>query len=163
LDTWLGRSRPTFKLAGCRSPENPVNYSDLRRDIVDEVAVDAYACFEKERYAIPEFLIQLFTDVVIIEFLSGFFEFSSLGQAVRVRVDRFVEDFRKSPRMVTLDIGKDVDLALSQAPVPDEAERATAQARLVHFLVNYGMSEDLARAHGTIIEQSILASLPSRP
>jgi hypothetical protein len=141
----------------------PVNYSDLRRDIVDEVAVDAYACFDKERYAIPEFLIQLFTDVVIIEFLNGFFEFSSLGQAVRVRVDRFVDNFRKSSRMVTLDIGKDVDLALSQARMPDEAERAAAQARLVRFLVDYGMSEDIARAHATVIEQSILAALPARP
>lgn len=140
-----------------------MNYSDLRRDIVDEVAVDAYACFDKERYAIPEFLIQLFTDVVIIEFLNGFFEFSSLGQAVRVRVDRFVDNFRKSSRMVTLDIGKDVDLALSQARMPDEAERAAAQARLVRFLVDYGMSEDIARAHATVIEQSILAALPARP
>jgi hypothetical protein len=137
-------------------------YSNLRSEIADEMGVDSYACFDKERYAIPEFLVQLLSDAILVEFLAGFFEFSSLGKAARDRVDHFIETFRESPQLVTLNINAEVDQALTAAPVPDEPARAGARDRLVRFLVDYGLSEEIAAAHAVVIDQSVLATLSSR-
>lgn len=138
-----------------------MTFDALRRDIIDEIGVDAYARFDNERYAPEEYIFHILSDVVIVEFLSGFFDFKSLGWAVRERVDAFVKRFWESPQLISLNIREDVDRALNAVVPPDEDARVAAKERLTRFLVQYGMNEEVAKAHALIIEQSILTALPT--
>ena len=134
-------------------------YDQLRSEIVEEIGPDVYSRYNEERYAIPEVLVHVLVDACLIEFLKGFFDFESLGKGVRARVDKFVCDFREGQKPLTLDIRPAVDKALSQAHIPNEAQTLAAHECLVSTLVVYGMSKQLASAHASVIETSILSEL----
>jgi len=134
-------------------------FRQLRADIREEIGMDAYSRYTHERYAITELVLRLLEEVVIMEFIRGFFDFETLGRNVRERVQSFSSDFLRDPKLVSLDISKDVNVALRTAPYPDAAKVDAGHKRLVSFLVGYGMHEEIAEAHATIIESSILSSM----
>ena len=143
-----------------------MTFNRLRANIRNEIGINAFAPFE-DQYAPDDEVLRILVDVVIVAFLSGFFDFESLGKSVAQRVDGFMTSFWASPRfwespqLISLNISGDIDKALTQASPPDEVSKKAATERLIRMLVEYGMSEEIAKAHAAVIEQSVLAALPT--
>jgi hypothetical protein len=141
-----------------------MDFIDLRTAIRDELGVDAYSCYRDERYSIPPSILDVLSNAAIVAFLTGFFGFDVLGKKAHNRIVRFWEKFRESPGLVdlSLNISPDVDRALQLCLTPDPQGTIKGRDNLVRLLVDYGMSEELAKAHAAIIEQSIATTLAAR-
>jgi hypothetical protein len=133
--------------------------NELRAEIQEEIALNIYAPYKTEKYLLPPEAWRIFQDVVIVEFLIGFFDFESLGNGLRSKVDKLIRSYRDDPKLTTLDLSSDVDRALSSAQPPDEAKAREAQERLTGFLVSYGIDPQLAREHAAVIAQQIRGAL----
>jgi len=139
-----------------------MDFSELRTAIRDEIGIDAHALYKDERYSIPPYLLDLLNDAIIVAFLTGFFGLDELGKAARNRIIQFMETFRKGPQLVTLNIGSDVDHALQLSNSPDPQGRQRGHDNLIRLLIDYGMSEEIAKAHAALIEESIVATLVAK-
>lgn len=136
-----------------------MDFSELRAEIIFEIGPDAYSQYDQERYAIPEIVLHILADACIIEFIKGFVDFEALGKGVRAKLEQFIEAFRQSPQLVTLNISQEVDRTFTAAKVPDQASLVEAHKRLVDLLIVYGMDKDIAEAHAGGIEKSIMSTL----
>ena len=133
--------------------------NELRAEIQEEIALDIYAPYKTEKYLLPPEAWRIFQDVVIMEFLTGFFDFESLGKGLRAKVDDLIRSYRDDPKLTTLDLSRDVDRALSTAEPPDEATALKAQERLTGFLIAYGIDPQSAAEHAAVIAQQIKGAL----
>jgi hypothetical protein len=135
---------------------------EVRAEIREEVGSGVYAPYKTERYALPPEVVRLFCDVVIVEFLKGFFDFESIGQGLRSKIASFVASYRTDPKLTQLELGPDVGKALALAKSPNDAEADEARQRVTQFLIDYGIDSQLSAEHSAVITQSLLRALAAR-
>jgi hypothetical protein len=132
---------------------------ELRAAIQEEIGLDIYAPYKTEKYLLPPEVWQIFFEVLVIEFLKGFFDFETLGKGLRAKVNAFVSSYREDPKLLRLGLSSQVNEALENATLPGKVEIEEAQQRVTAFLIAYGIDKQSAAEHSLAITQQITQAL----
>lgn len=129
----------------------------------DEIGLDAYHIYPTSRRSIPDTVLWGFASACVLEFIKGFVDFKSLGEAVRSRLDgllqhwRNKQDFEDYVRSEGLD--KAVYAAVEAIPhIVTPTQRSAATKRLEDALVGLGLQRETASEHAARIADVVALS-----
>lgn len=137
--------------------------TELIESVRDEIGLDAYHIYPTSKRAIPDAVLWGFASACMLEFIKGFVDFKSLGEAIRSRLEGLLQhwrdkhDFEEYVRSEGLD--KAVLTAADAIPrTITPAQRTAAVKTLEDALVEVGLPRDTASKHAARIGDIVVSS-----
>jgi hypothetical protein len=137
--------------------------ADMIASVCDEIGLDAYHIYPSSKRSIPDAVLWGFASACLLEFVKGFVDFKSLGEAVRSKLDGLLQHWRDKEDfedyLKSEGIERAVLVAVEAIPKTiSTSQRMLALKNLEDALVEIGLSREAAGKHAARIDEIVATS-----
>jgi hypothetical protein len=137
--------------------------ADIVESVREEIGLDAYHMYPGSRRAIPDAVLWGFASACLLEFVKGFVDFKSLGEAIRGQLEGLLRHWRDEQDFEDYVRSEGLDRAVlaATAAIPGQitsVQRSSGIRALEDALVEIGLPRETASKHANRIDEIVMSS-----